>query len=299
MAKIPSTRSGIHRLKFGVWDLRFASDFGFRASDLSRLVFIAALCASAAAAPSTQPAAWKLVWSDEFNHPGPPDPSKWSYESGYVRNHEAQYYTKNRSENVRVEDGHLVIEAREDSLALPNGKIAKITSGAIETKNKISWKYGRIEVRAKIPQGRGTWPAIWMMPQDRSAGWPACGEIDIMEGIGSKPAVIYQTIHTKAGNHVNHKQHGTVTPVQNLSDDFHVYAMQWDADQMEMFIDDRKTFSFSNDHTGNDSWPFDKPFYVILNLAIGGDWGGIKGIDDSMFPCRMEVDYVRAYQQGR
>jgi beta-glucanase (GH16 family) len=241
---------------------------------------------------------WKLVWADEFDHPGAPDPAKWSYETGYVRNDEAQYYTTNRLDNVRVEDGHLVIEARADNLALPSGRIAKITSGAIETRDLASWQYGRIEVRAKIPEGRGTWPAIWMMPQDRSTGWPACGEIDIMESVGFQPNVIHQTIHTKAANHVNHNAHGTSTPVKNLSDGFHVYAVEWDAKKMEMFIDDQKCFEFENDGGGVDTWPFDKPFYVILNLAIGGTWGGQKGIDPAMFPCRMEIEYVKAFKRS-
>jgi beta-glucanase (GH16 family) len=285
-------------LGFGVWSLGFASDFGLRISDLIQALAIAAFCSlTIFAAPATQPAAWKLVWSDEFNQLGSPDAKSWSYESGYIRNNEAQYYTKNRPQNVRVEDGHLVIEARNDSLPLPNGKIAKVTSGAIETRDKASWKYGRIEVRARIPQGRGTWPAIWLMPDDPSALWPACGEIDIMESVGFEPDVVHQTIHTRAGNALNNKQHTTFTPVKDLAADFHVYAMQWDADEMDMFIDGRETFRFVNPHTGSDAWPFDKPFHVILNLAIGGSWGGVKGIDPSIFPCRMEVDYVRAYQR--
>jgi beta-glucanase (GH16 family) len=241
------------------------------------------------------PPGWKLVWADEFDQPGAPDPTKWVYEKGHVRNNEAQYYTDNRRENVRVENGCLIIEARQDSMPLPNGKIARITSGAIETRGKASWEYGRIEVRAKIPEGRGTWPAIWMMPEDHSAGWPACGEIDIMESVGFQPDVIHQTIHTKAANHINRKAHGTQTPVKDLGDGFHIYAMQWDAKKMEMFIDGQQTFSFENDGAGPDVWPFDKPFYMILNLAIGGTWGGQKGIDPTIFPCKMEVDYVRAY----
>jgi beta-glucanase (GH16 family) len=298
MTKIPIKRRSIPSGMFRVWDLGFASDFGLRISDLCRLMFVVAICAiSISAAPATQPVPWKLVWSDEFDTPGSPDARYWSYESGYVRNNEKQYYSLNRPENVRVEDGHLIIEARADSLHLPTGKTAKITSGAIETPNKASWKYGRIEVRAKIPEGRGTWPAIWMMPDDQSAGWPACGEIDIMESVGFEPDVIHQTIHTRAGSTLNNKQHFTVTPVKDLPADFHIYAMQWDSNEMEMFIDGRETFTFINPHTGADAWPFDKPFHVILNLAIGGAWGGIKGIDDSMFPCRMDVDYVRAYQR--
>jgi beta-glucanase (GH16 family) len=265
------------------------------------MIGMANMGAEPASEPSAKPG-WKLVWSDEFKTPGAPDATKWVYETGYIRNNEAQYYTDHRRENVRVEEGHLIIEARKDSLTLPDGKIAKITSGSIETRDRASWQYGRIEVRAKVPEGRGTWPAIWMMPQDASAGWPACGEIDIMESVGFQPDVIHQTIHTKAANHINHKAHGTITPVKNLGDGFHVYAMQWDAKTMEMFIDDRKTFSFENgengDGSGPDVWPFDKPFYVILNLAIGGSWGAQKGIDETIFPCRMEVDYVRMYQRN-
>jgi beta-glucanase (GH16 family) len=261
------------------------------------------LLALGAADPATHPAndappGWQLVWADEFDYGNIPDPARWSYEKGYIRNREAQYYTANRAENARIEDGCLVIEARADSLPVNNGKVAKITSAAIETRDHLSWKYGRVEVRAKIPVGKGTWPAIWMMPQDRSAGWPACGEIDIMENVGFQPDVIHQTIHTQAANHVKHNSHGTTTRVSRLADDFHVYAMQWDESSVQMFIDGKQTFEFQKPAgAGPDVWPFDKPFYVILNVAIGGAWGGQRGIDPAIFPCRMLVDYVRVYQR--
>jgi beta-glucanase (GH16 family) len=260
------------------------------------LLGIALLALSLGAEPAADPPTWHLVWADNFSTDGAPNSSKWTYERGYIRNHEAQFYTEARRENARIEDGHLIIQARHDELPLPNGKVAPITSAAIETRDKASWKYGRIEVRAKIPRGRGTWPAIWMMPQDDSAGWPACGEIDIMENVGFEPNLIHQTIHTKAANWPHHNAHTTITPVSNLADGYHTYTMQWDADSMQMFIDDQKTFEFANPHTGKAEWPFDKPFYLILNLAIGGEWGAQKGIDPHLLPCQMDVNWVHVYQ---
>jgi beta-glucanase (GH16 family) len=262
-------------------------------------------------APARAADDWKLVWSDEFDKPGPPDPAKWAYEEGYVRNNERQYYTRGRSENARVEDGMLVIEARKENYAIPAAapgtKAAKRTKGATQaqytsasliTKDKASWTYGRIEVRAKLPTGRGTWPAIWMLGTniDR-VGWPACGEIDIMENVGFDPDTIHANIHTKAYNHAIGTNKGSRTKVAKPYDDFHVYAIEWRPERMDFFVDKTKYFTFVNEGKGNDAWPYDKPQYLILNIALGGAWGGQKGIDDSIFPQKMLVDYVRVYQQ--
>jgi beta-glucanase (GH16 family) len=250
------------------------------------------------AADGPPPSSWKLVWSDEFDKPGAPDPDKWNYEVGMLRNHESQYYTDDRRENVRVEDGCLVIEARKEPFT-ENGKSAAYTSGSINTKGKASWRHARVEVRAKIPAGRGTWPAVWMMGIDREKrGWPGCGEIDIMESVGFEPDVVHQTLHTKANNHINHKQITTVTVVKDLAADFHVYGMEWDEKKLTMSIDGKQTYEFDNPGTGVDAWPFDQPCYLILNYAVGGDWGGLKGIDDSIFPSRYLIDYVRVYAPG-
>lgn len=265
----------------------------------------------AAALPSTQALApgasssqgWKLVWSDEFDHSGSPDPAAWRYETGYVRNHEAQYYTDNRRQNVRIEKGCLIIEARKQRLAIPGhpGELTQYTSGSIETAGPAQWKYGRFEIRAKLPGGRGTWPAIWLMPDSsrvREVGWPACGEIDLMENVGFEPGRIHGSFHTKKYNWVAHTQKTAIIDVNKPEQQFHIYAMEWSPDRIDLLVDAHKYITFTNDHRGNpDSWPFDRPFRLKLNLAIGGDWGGQHGIDDSIFPRKFIIDYVRIYQR--
>lgn len=253
---------------------------------------------------------WKLVWSDEFKEPGLPDPAKWDYETGFIRNNEQQYYTRERKENARVEEGMLVIEGRKEQWKNPDydpagkgkGKgrrsreFADYTSASLTTRGKASWTYGRIEVRAKLPSGRGTWPAIWMLGTNRQAGWPACGEIDIMENVGFDPLTIHANIHTKAYNHVIGTNKGNKIEVSDPSKDFHVYAIEWFEDHMDFFVDETRYFTFKNEGTGNDTWPFDKPHYLILNAAYGGSWGGQKGVDDSILPQKYFIDYVRVYK---
>jgi beta-glucanase (GH16 family) len=253
---------------------------------------------------------WKLVWSDEFDKSGAPDPEKWGYEEGFVRNNEAQYYTRDRRENARVENGMLVLEARKEHLELPAPsaqgkkkgggqahKEIKYTSASLTTRGKASWTYGRIEVRAKLPTGRGTWPAIWML--GTGGGWPACGEIDIMENVGFDPDVIHANVHTKKYNHMMRTNKGSKLTVPKPFADFHVYAIQWYPDHIDFFVDKARYFTFKNEGTGPDAWPYDKPEYLILNIAIGGAWGGQKGIDDRIFPQKMYVDYVRVYQNAK
>lgn len=210
----------------------------------------------AAAADPDSTSDWQVVWSDEFDYAGAPDPSKWNYEMGMIRNREKQFYARDRRENARV------------------------------------------EVRAKLPEGRGVWPAIWMMGVDTDrVGWPARGEIDIMEFVGFKPDTIHANVHTRKYNHVKRNGKGSTIQISRPFDDFHVYAVEWDARRMDFFVDGREYFSYENEGTGTDAWPFDKPQYLIMNIAIGGSWGGQKGIDDSIFPQRMVVDYVRVYQR--
>ena len=225
--------------------------------------------------------AWELVWEDKFNRTGLPDDETWSYEIGYIRNNEAQYYTEKRKENVRVENGNLIIEARKDHW---NGR--EITSASVHTYGKKSILYGRVEVRAKLPTGRGTWPAIWMLGNSIQTGtkWPDCGEIDIMENVGYDPNVIHGNVHTKAYNHVMGTNKGKKIEVEEPWDTYHVYAIEWFPNKIDFFVDGKKYFSFGNENTGNATWPFDKPHYLIINLAIGGGWGGQEGIDESIFP---------------
>jgi beta-glucanase (GH16 family) len=238
---------------------------------------------------------WKLVWSDEFNGRGGVDPAKWTYEEGYLRNQEAQYYTKDRRENARQENGRLIIEARKD-----NWEGKPITSASLTTEGKAAWTYGRIEVRAKLPKGRGTWPAIWTLGTNiRQVGWPKCGEIDILENVGFDLDRIHHTVHTEAYNHTKktHKAGSWVLP--NAAAGFHTYTADWDEKKIVFLVDGVPRFTFENDGKGDDdTWPFHRPQYLILNLAIGGSWGGQQGIDDALFPAQFEIDYVRVYQRS-
>jgi beta-glucanase (GH16 family) len=243
--------------------------------------------------PVSGPAGWSLVFADEFDAPGALDPAKWGYEIGYIRNDEKQSYTS-RSENVRAEGGSLVIEGRKEAY-----QGYGYTSASINTLGRFEFLYGRVEVRAKIPTGNGSWPAIWMLGTNRTqVGWPTCGEIDIMENVGFEPTRIHGTVHTAAYNHVQGTAKGASVTIANPWEDFHVYAMEWYPDHIDVFVDGQKYFTFRNEGTGSRAWPFDKPQYLLVNLAIGGSWGGQKGIDDSRFPTKYLVDYVRIYKQG-
>ena len=252
----------------------------------------------------------KLVWSDEFDYEGLPDSTRWNYEEGFVRNQELQYYTKALTSNAVVENGMLVIEARKERFENPaydpaertgwreRREYAEYTSASLTTQNRASWKFGRIEVRAKLPTGRGIWPAIWMLGTNIvKVGWPRCGEIDIMENVGYNPDTVYGTAHTEKFNHVKKTQKGSKIGLQRPYDNFHVYSIEWDSFKIDFFVDSTKYFTFHNDGTGEAAWPFDRDHYLILNIAVGGSWGGSKGVDDSIFPQRMYVDYVRVYQK--
>jgi len=249
------------------------------------------------------PPGYHLVWSDDFSKDpdGLPDPSKWSCQVGFLRNHEQQFYTKDRLENCRIEHGQLIIEARKETYSPPWSKpaspiIAHYTAAAIDTKDKVSWKYGRIEVKAQLPAGKGIWPAIWGCGIDgKQVGWPKCGEIDIMELVGKEPGVIHGTMHYFA-NGGHQKQGGTIT-IPDTNTAFHVYAAEWTPDRIDLFVDDKKYFSFDTSVAlDNGQNPFQQPFDIILNIACGGSWGG--PIDDSIFPQRMTIDYVRVYQKS-
>ena len=177
-------------------------------------------------------------------------------------------------------------------------QFAEYTSASLVTLGKQSFLYSRIEVRAKLPTGKGAWPAIWMLGTNmRQVGWPACGEIDIMENVGFDPNMIHANIHTQLYNHTRGTGKGNSIEVDKPYETFHIYAIEWFEDHIDFFVDDNKYFTFKNEGTGNATWPYDKEHYLILNLAIGGEWGAQHGIDDSIFPQKYYVDYVRAYKQ--
>ena len=244
----------------------------------------------------TAPTARKLVWADEFDKAGLPDTTKWAYEVGGNGwgNNELQFYTNRRADNARIEGGKLIIEAKKEDYQGRN-----YTSARLLTRGKAEWKYGRIEALAKLPAGRGTWPAVWMLGKNiPTAGWPRCGEIDIMEHVGFDEGVVHGTVHTEAYNHGKKTQKGQQIPVPDATQAFHLYAIEWTPDKIDFFVDDRKYYTVEKSVLGSNvaEWPFDQPFYLILNVAVGGNWGGQKGVDETIWPRRMEVDYVRVYQ---
>jgi len=256
---------------------------------------------SAANSPTLLPG-YQLVWSDDFSHDpdGLPDPAKWGYEEGYIRNNESQYYTKARKENARIENGLLIIEARKENYVYVNSVDheslpARYTSAALETTGKADWQYGRIEVKARLPAGKGVWPAIWTLGSNiNQVGWPRCGEIDIMELVGKLQGIIHGTLHYFIDG--KHKSSGGQVTIDHPDTTFHVYAAEWTPDRIDLFVDDKKYVSFDvNQATTNGENPFHQPHFLILNLALGGTWGG--PIDDSIFPQRMTIAYVRVYQK--
>ncbi|KAF0197323.1 MAG: laminarinase [Bacteroidetes bacterium] len=237
---------------------------------------------------------YHLVWSDEFNQAGAPDQASWGYDVGDHGwgNNEMQNYTRS-TENAFVRDGKLFIRAIKNN--------DKWTSARLITKNKVDFLYGKMEIRAKLPEGKGTWPAVWLLPTDwEYGGWPSSGEIDIMEHVGYDPGVVHATVHTESYNHVIGTQVGTSIAVPDFAGAFHNYTVVWDADSVDIYFDDNKYFSFSNDKTGNfATWPFDKRFHLILNIAIGGNWGGAQGIDPDLTEAVMEIEYVRLYSADK
>lgn len=244
----------------------------------------------------TKPAYTKLVWADEFNKPGLPDPKNWTYEDGYVRNKELQFYTRNRARNARVEKGRLVITARNDSMRYA-GKVIPVTSASLITRGLHQWTYGKIEVRAKIPSSLGTWPAIWTLGSNvREVDWPLCGEIDIMEHVGYMPDTLHFNLHTQKYNHAIGTGRGTRVYMPAPHQGYHIYTIEWYPDHIDWLLDGTKVFSVADDGTGDAAWPFYKPQYLILNLAFGGAWGGTRGVDYNSLPQEMLVDYVRVYQ---
>lgn len=232
------------------------------------------------------------AWADEFDYTGLPDPAKWGYDigGGGWGNNELQYYT-NRLENVSVADGLLTITARKEDF-----EDREYSSARVISKNKGDFLYGRFEIKAKLPTGLGTWPAIWMLPTDwEYGGWPASGEIDIMEHVGYDQDRVHITVHTEAFNHGIGTQVGKNKVVAGASTDFHLYRVDWTPADIKGYIDDALVFEFKNSGNGYKEWPFDKRFHLLLNIAVGGNWGGAQGVDPEVFPQSMEIDYVRVY----
>lgn len=237
---------------------------------------------------------WQLVWSDEFNYNGLPDPAKWDYEVGYLRNHEKQYYMHARMENSRVENGMLVIECRKEWATLRSGFVVKYTSASLFARNTPNTPYGRIEVKAKLPDGKGVWPAIWTLGSNFwKVGWPKCGEIDIVEYVGNEPGAINANTHFLAeGKH--EMKHGSLK-IGNPTDDFHVYAINWYPDRIDYFFDDRMYHSVNlNSLSESARQSLRQPQRLIINFALGGSWGG--PIDDTALPQKFLIDYVRIYK---
>jgi beta-glucanase (GH16 family) len=270
------------------------------------------LSALAVRSPESADDKGKLVWSDEFDTNGAPDPANWSIEewAAGVVNAEDQVYTT-RPSNVRVENGHLVIEAHKEEY-----EGGQYTSGRMQSSGKADFLYGRIEVRARLPEGQGTWPAIWMLSSspftyattctddegwqgsDDCDAWPNSGEIDIMEHVGYQEGHVHGTVHSKAYHWTVWNQRKGRILVDNVTDEFHDYSLEWTPDRIDILVDDTVYLTYINEGNGWEEWPFDQPFHVILNLAIGGAWGKGGGpIDDSIFPQRMLVDYVRVYER--
>jgi beta-glucanase (GH16 family) len=253
---------------------------------------------------------WDLVWSDEFDDDAI-DSSKWTpdiWPPGKV-NDEDQAYT-DREKNLRVEDGMLIIEAhREDYEG------ASYTSGRLHSEGNGDFLYGRFEVRAKLPRGQGSWAAIWMLPSDpyrysttcesgedwqgseTCDAWPNSGEIDIMEHVGYQMGHVHGTVHNEAYYWEKWEQRKGRVLLGDVDEAFHVYVLEWTPDRIDIFVDDSHYFTYMNEGTGWNTWPYDHAYNLILNVAVGGTWGRTGGpIDDSIFPQRMLIDYVRVYQ---
>ncbi|MFN3562124.1 MAG: family 16 glycosylhydrolase [Chloroherpetonaceae bacterium] len=265
-------------------------------------------CTSTSTEPKPQETAhpldkegWKFVWGDEFDGTQLDYANKWNVEiagSGFGNN-EAQYYTA-RQQNLRIEDGKLIIQAHRETFTGPDGVTRNYTSGKLMSK-RPGFLYGRFEIRAKLPRGRGTWPAIWMLPDQQTFGtqyWPDNGEIDIMEHVGFDEGRIHASVHTRDFNHRQNNHPTASYLLPSVTQQFHVYAIEWSENKIDFFVDNMKYFTYERNNQNWTGYPFIKPFHLIVNLAIGGTWGGAQGIDDSAFPMQMEVDYVRVYRKA-
>ena len=239
------------------------------------------------------PEGYKLVWNDEFDK-GTTLGSDWTHEVKDWKwvNNELQYYRNGEADGRRVTelvDGKLNIHCFK-------GSDGRVYSGRVYAKANEGWKYGYIEARIMLPKGKGTWPAFWMMPVNFRS-WPADGEIDIMEEVGANANYVSSSLHANAHVHSNNTQVTHEMYCEGAEDEFHVYAIRWTHENITTYVDGKVQLSYDNRGLGRDDWPYDDPFYVILNLAWGGDWGGYRGIDESALPATMKIDYVRVFQK--
>ena len=259
---------------------------------------------------TTQPPAlpptsgWTLAWSDEFSFPdgSAPDSSKWAYDIGGDGwgNDELETYTS-RLQNAQIQSGNLVITAQQETFTGSDGITRNYTSARLKTQNLFSQTYGRFEARIKIPKGQGMWPAFWMLGQNISSeGWPKCGEIDIMENIGREPGSVHGSLHGPSTTGITSDATSTFSlpSGQNFSDDFHIYAVEWDATTVRFFVDSNNYATVAKSQwPAGGTWVFDHPFFIILNVAVGGSWPGSPDAS-TQFPRQMLVDYVRVYNKS-
>jgi beta-glucanase (GH16 family) len=251
-------------------------------------------------APSGSP--WTLVWSDEFggSNGSAPDSSKWTIETGGDGwgNHELEYYT-NRPQNTQIQNGSLVITALKETYTGKDGVTRNYTSGRMKTAGKFEQQFGRFEARIKIPYGQGMWPAFWMLGNNSGpVGWPGCGEIDIMENIGKEPAIAHGTIHGPGYSGADGIGSSFSLAKGRFADDYHLYAVEWELNVIRFYVDSNLYATRTPaDLPQGTKWVYDHPFFIILNVAVGGDWPGAPD-NATVFPQTMLVDYVRVYKKS-
>jgi beta-glucanase (GH16 family) len=266
------------------------------------LIFSACVFTQTSPASNSQISGWTLTWSDEFNAPSgaTPDPAKWVLETGGKGwgNDELESYTQ-RPQNAYLEDGNLVIKVLAEKYTGADGVARDYTSARLKTQGKFSQAYGRFEARIKIPRGQGIWPAFWMLGADiGETPWPASGEIDIMENIGKEPALVHGTIHGPGYSGANGIGAAYALPGdQRFADDFHVFAVEWEPNAIRFYVDDHLYATRTpTDLPQGTKWVYDHPFFLLLNVAVGGGWPG-KPDPTTVFPQTMLVDYVRVYKR--
>ena len=262
----------------------------FRSGDHEKILIVSQKEGTPVPSGAYVPEGYELVWQDDFSEASSALIDKWRFEDwapGRV-NHELQRYLPDDRRTSYTQDGALHIVARKDGNQVISARM----------NSRESWLYGYFEAAIWLPKGKGTWPAFWMMPDDFSKGWPACGEIDIMEEVGVDADITSSSIHCESYNHVKNTQKTASRTIPGAENEYHVYALEWTKDYIKTYVDGVLLLEFRNDKAGRDStWPFNKKFYLILNLAWGGDWGGYAGVDESALPCTMKVDYVRVYKK--